>query len=96
MAIEEEAKKLEGEKEKATEDKKEDGEKGKTDIKVEDSKCRNVETVLFVPATEGSKLRKKLQEICNMMTQATNCPSIRFVESGAYIDGRSRKVKSLG
>ena len=43
---------------------------------------KNIETVVFIPATPGSQLRKKLQEADDLITKATNCPPARFVERG--------------
>ena len=53
-----------------------------------------VETPVFVPYTKDSTLKKKLQEVDRMLGEATNSPTVRFVErcgGGTVIDllGRS-------
>ena len=45
-------------------------------------KVREVECVVFVPATPGSRLRDTLQKEDDNMSQALNAPSLRFVEKG--------------
>ena len=47
------------------------------------------ETVVFVPATGGSKLRKSLQKSDNMFAELHKVPPVRFVERGG------RKVSSM-
>ena len=42
----------------------------------------NTETVVFIPATPGSVLRKKLQEMDYGVTKATNSPTVRIVDRG--------------
>ena len=43
---------------------------------------KNIETVVFVPSTPGSQLKKSLQEADNVICQTVNSPSVRFVETG--------------
>ena len=41
---------------------------------------KEVETVIFLPATPNSELKSLLQNQDNILAQATNSPQIRFVE----------------
>ena len=52
--------------------------------KVEDcqGKVKEVECIVFVPSTPGSKLMDLLQKGDNMMSEALNAPALRFVEKG--------------
>ena len=45
-------------------------------------KLKEVETVVFVPATPDSILRKSLQEADEVICKTTNSPTVRFVERG--------------
>ena len=45
-------------------------------------KVREVECVVFVPATPGSKLRDTLQKNDDNLSKALDAPSLRFVEKG--------------
>ena len=45
-------------------------------------KVREMECVVFVPATPGSRLRDTLQKEDDNMSQALNAPSLRFMEKG--------------
>ena len=42
----------------------------------------NIETVVFLPTTLRSVLKKKLQEMEDCICKATNFPYMRFVERG--------------
>ena len=60
-----------------------DLEKRREEDNVKDfKKVKNTETVVFIPATPRSELRKRLQEADDLITKATNCPPARFVERG--------------
>ena len=39
-----------------------------------------VETLVFIPYTKDSVVMKRLQEVDNLMGEATGTPSVRFVE----------------
>ena len=41
---------------------------------------KQIETVVFIPATPDSILRKSLQQQDNLITQAMDSPMVRFVE----------------
>ena len=41
---------------------------------------KTIETVVFIPSTPNSPLRKKLQEANDQLCLAINSPSVRFVK----------------
>ena len=45
-----------------------------------------VETVVFVPTTPDSALRKLLQKADDQLCLSVNSPSVRFVEGGSDLD----------
>ena len=47
-----------------------------------EGKVRNVETVVFVPSTDKSKLKEILQKADDQMTKILNTPAVKFVERG--------------
>lgn len=42
---------------------------------------KKIETVVFVPTSPGSQLKKQLQEADNIVFQNVNSPSVKFVET---------------
>ena len=44
------------------------------------TQIKQIETVMFVPATPGSELKTRLPRQDNILCQASNCPQVRFVE----------------
>ena len=49
---------------------------------MEKGKVKEIECVVFVTATPGSKLRDMLQERDNQMAEIVGAPALRFVEKG--------------
>ena len=49
---------------------------------LEEAKVKVVETVVFIPATPESKLRKTLQELDRNICRITNSPKVWFVDRG--------------
>ena len=47
-----------------------------------DTRIKVIESVVFVPYTLESKLRKDLQKVEETLTQEMNTPTVRFVERG--------------
>ena len=46
------------------------------------AEIKEIETVVFLPATPGSRLKKDLQEADEILCKTTNSPTVRFVERG--------------
>ena len=45
-------------------------------------RVKEIETVVFIPTTEGSKLKKILQEKDDNLCRIAGSPTVRFVEKG--------------
>ena len=41
-----------------------------------------VETIVFVPPIKDSELKRRLQDVDNVLKQVLDCPGIRFIERG--------------
>ena len=77
----------EGEREGVVRNKEDEIEREEIETKNEkaDDGVKEIEGVIFVPFTPGSKLRESLQRQDEMLAEALNVPSMRFIEKAGTI-----------